>query len=637
LREKKLRIYFIIATILMSFELRAWTEQCAPEFPGQRSCSSSSEAIDQFVLEDDGFAGFIEKYFLEIKSKIKKEIKDEVHLFRHMRGLKADPKKAELEEKYLERVKKYKQLKELYILEASYQQKMEVCFRLKCPTLKTEDLIIERNHYRNLKVLFLVNNPELASQKISDSLGQEDELSDKKLRKILMESSSDYLAVRKDFVSKNNNAHAGLLFFSSFARNQEELEEKQTTALLRRPYLLESLHHHLRSKDGPAPEEEAKHYCRILRLKNRFEKQELIKKVALEAGLIIGPFLFPPLSSIKIGQGLWLARFGLSAKKSEALVGAISYQVISASSGLILVNKVEVQCKRKVAAMLVKSSVEKQKEIDQCYKDLSNEYLLLAVSEAISIGRGLKSGLKLAFPKAAKLADEPGYFSHKLQIRPDQLTSKLRSDGIKSLGKDKSAFVYKTGVNEYSSIYDLEKASRLGTDHKKLTSGYWDYVADVYSKRLKLSEAEVKAFLKSSREMEDRTLLVLKSRAHPANGPPNFTGGAGIVKSSKTEELLPLEKATGFKVPREKGEKVYEVVRLVSTDADNPDHMKEILAQVMAILKTDEKASRAFVFTSKIHQRLYRKLGIPFKVIDKPNSRDVIMEFDISKVDVESL
>jgi hypothetical protein len=621
----------------MSFELRAWTEECSVEFRDQRSCGSSSESIESFVVEDDGFAGFIEKYFLEIKTKVKKEIKEEVHLFRHMRGLKADPQTAELEEKYLKRVKKYKQLKELFILEASYQQKMEVCFRLKCPTLKTEDLILERNHYRSLKVLFLVNNPELASQKISDSLGEEEEVGDKKLRRILMESSSDFLTVRQDFIGKNNNARANLLFFSSMAKNQEDLKEKQTSALLRRPYLLESLYHHLLSQNGSPPEGEAQHYCRILRLKEKYENEEFIKKLALETGLIIGPFLFPPLASVRIGQGLWLARFGLKAKKSKALVGALSSQTASVSTGLILVNKVENQCQRKVAAMVIDASVEKQKEIDQCYKDLSNEYLLLAVSEAITIGRGLKSGLNLAFPKAAKLAGEPGYFTHNLQISPDQLTSKLRNDGIKSLGIEKSAFVYKTGVNEYSSIYDLEKASKLGTDHKKLTSGYWDYVAEVYSKRLKLSESEVKSFLKSSREMEDRTLLVLKSRLHPANGPPSFTGGAGIVKSSKPGELLPLEKATGLKVPREKGEKVYEVVRLVSTDADNPGHMKEILGQVLAIMKKDEKAARVYVFTSKIHQRLYRKLGIPFKVIDRPNSRDVIMEFDISKVDVESL
>jgi hypothetical protein len=327
----------------------------------------------------------------------------------------------------------------------------------------------------------------------------------------------------------------------------------------------------------------------------------------------------------------------MNAKKSKALIGALSSQAASVSTGMILINQVERECKRKASSMVTKASVKKQKEIDQCYEDLSDEYLFLAVSEAISLGRGIRSGLRLAFPKAAKLADKPSYLTAKGQLSPFQLTRQLRNEGLKKLGNDKSAFVFKSGVKEYTGLYDLEKASKLGADHAPLTTKYWDYVADIYSKRLKLSDAEVKGFLKSSREMEDRTLLVLKSKAHPANGPPELTGGAGVVKSREVGELLPLEKATGFKVPREKGDKIYEVVRLVSTDADNPDHMKEILGQVLAVLKKDEGAKKIYVFTSKIHQRLYRKLGIPFKVIDKPNSRDVIMEFDISKFDVEDL
>jgi hypothetical protein len=99
------------------------------------------------------------------------------------------------------------------------------------------------------------------------------------------------------------------------------------------------------------------------------------------------------------------------------------------------------------------------------------------------------------------------------------------------------------------------------------------------------------------------------------------------VTSQKAEELLPLEKATGIKLGRENG-KVAEIVRLTSVSEDNPHLMQDLLKQLAAVSKADPELKKMYVYTSRVHARLYKRFGLPYKEVARPVERDVVIEID---------
>jgi len=98
------------------------------------------------------------------------------------------------------------------------------------------------------------------------------------------------------------------------------------------------------------------------------------------------------------------------------------------------------------------------------------------------------------------------------------------------------------------------------------------------------------------------------------------------VESRKASEPLPLEKATGEKLPRPKGKKIAEVVRLTN-ESDEKELMTELLGELSKLTRQDPDLEVMYVYTSKVHLRLYRQLKIPYKEVGKKHSRDVILEF----------
>ncbi len=100
-----------------------------------------------------------------------------------------------------------------------------------------------------------------------------------------------------------------------------------------------------------------------------------------------------------------------------------------------------------------------------------------------------------------------------------------------------------------------------------------------------------------------------------------------MVESSRSTDLMPFEKATGVKVPRGEG-KVAEIVRLTAASDTNPNLMKDLLSEMAQVIKADPSVKKVYVYTSKVHARLYKRLGITSKQIGEPIDRDVILEID---------
>ena len=184
--------------------------------------------------------------------------------------------------------------------------------------------------------------------------------------------------------------------------------------------------------------------------------------------------------------------------------------------------------------------------------------------------------------------------------------------------------------NELGHVSHLDLSNhaalqRLGVD--QVSGEYWNFVAGIYRQRLNLSEAEIKSFVRSSREFESRTHLVIQSQNLPRNGSTQFQGGVAIVSSRKASELLPFEKATGVRVSREQGQ-IAEIVRLTSAKNDATELMGGLLKEIGAVLQAQPGIKDIYVYTSKIHSRLYRKLGIKHEIQELDNSRDVLIKID---------
>lgn len=195
--------------------------------------------------------------------------------------------------------------------------------------------------------------------------------------------------------------------------------------------------------------------------------------------------------------------------------------------------------------------------------------------------------------------------------------------------------------NKMMAILDLsEKRALQLRNINEAPERYWKHVGEIYRKRLNLTDDEIKSFLETSKSFEPRTKLVMQtSGGGPATG--KIEGGVGIVTSKNPNELLPLEKAMRIKLPREKGQKIAEVVRLTS-DVDKL--MPQLLTQISNITKKDPEITTLYVYTSKIHERLYKSLHIPYEKIEKSyysklpqdllkkvkkNERDVLIQVNV--------
>jgi hypothetical protein len=184
---------------------------------------------------------------------------------------------------------------------------------------------------------------------------------------------------------------------------------------------------------------------------------------------------------------------------------------------------------------------------------------------------------------------------------------------------------------------DLSKLNQVNDPQLlKLPSNYWKYVGEVYSERLNLTPDEIKGFIKSSEAFTDRTKLIVNTKAGVANLDSGFQGGVGVVVSDSASNLLPVEKSIGSYMPRKAGEKVAEIVRLVvSKDVDVEKLSKSLINQASAVILQDSSITTVYIYTSKLHARLYRKLGVRPTNISPQGERDIVIT--LSRKEIEQM
>ena len=138
--------------------------------------------------------------------------------------------------------------------------------------------------------------------------------------------------------------------------------------------------------------------------------------------------------------------------------------------------------------------------------------------------------------------------------------------------------------------------------------------------------------------MQPRTKIIFNTADSQIGSkkPTQFKGGIGVLESKNADELLPIEKSTGKRFPRTPGEKSVEIVRLtVSKDAEKTDLSKELTSAAMNLIVADQSITKAYIYTSKSHAVLYRRMGVPQTRIQTLDERDVYIE--LTRADILEL
>ncbi len=274
---------------------------------------------------------------------------------------------------------------------------------------------------------------------------------------------------------------------------------------------------------------------------------------------------------------------------------------------------------------------------------------LSAYQECIDIRESLRSAVMLSFLPVQTVSQLPMLMA-KLKILerahhilPRTVTSYKEfkekiSKASQLVGSGKVAgTITKSKDNNVFTIIDTSKASTVnGVKVDKYAHDYFNFVEEVFKKRVKLKEGELDSFIDSSKSMVNRTYILTKTKEVPTLTRNTFDGGMAMVMSRNVDEALPLEKATGFVIPRTPGKTSIEISRVaISKEAKkskDENIFQDLFQQAMRLVASNKDIDNLYVFTSKGHKRLYKEIGINGEVIHTPSERDVIIR--ITKEDV---
>ena len=87
-------------------------------------------------------------------------------------------------------------------------------------------------------------------------------------------------------------------------------------------------------------------------------------------------------------------------------------------------------------------------------------------------------------------------------------------------------------------------------------------------------------------------------------------------------------------MPRKSGQKVAEIVRLVvSKDVDVEKLSKSLINQASAVILQDPSITKVYIYTSKLHGRLYRKMGVKPTNVLPQGERDIVITLSRSEIE----
>jgi hypothetical protein len=267
-------------------------------------------------------------------------------------------------------------------------------------------------------------------------------------------------------------------------------------------------------------------------------------------------------------------------------------------------------------------------EFRDCQKNLGEKIFLSELGLVVAGTSNISVSALKFLSKAAPVMKTPQVLVQEVKSA-NEISGYIYKNGLDELKKGQVGLEFATKDSGVFSIMDLSAIAKSSNSTvQKIPEDYWRYVGNIYSERLNLTKDEIESFIKSSVEMSPRTKLVLNTEKSPLTGNMKINGGVGIVQAQKTQELLPLEKATGIRIDKKPNEKIVEIVRLtVGKDVEAEKMSTALITQATSLIVQDKSISRVFIFTSKVHARLYKRMGIPVDKIKDIDKRDVVIEF----------
>lgn len=349
--------------------------------------------------------------------------------------------------------------------------------------------------------------------------------------------------------------------------------------------------------------------------------------IAIDAGILIVPLVAGPLG-LEAGMAARLAVWGLRANEVRKITAgaAMIFEVGLVAKDRLNITELEKECRRKETVLFAKATASALQEMESCREKLGEELFL----SNLSLVPGGLLPLKLLTKPVAP-------FMARTAASSDEISLTLYQRGLNDLKTGQAAVEFKTQKNGVFTVMDLgDLKSTNDPAMKKIPEDYWRYVAGIYNERLNLTPKEIEGFIESSLQMSPRTKLIINTEKSALNGDKRIKGGVGIVEAASPGDLLPFEKATGVRVQKKPNEKIAEIVRLTVGKEQNAVQLSEDLVnQAVNLIRNDKEISRTFIFTSKVHARLYRRMGIPAEKIKNLDDRDVMIELtreDLDKI-----
>lgn len=516
-----------------------------------------------------------------------------------------------------------------------YTNKINIC-RGQCSAQTRVEFEKEIQQAQSLKMSLLSKRPILASSQMEELLVEnfDKDISLDTFKKQLKNSYVDYFKTLTDEIKRIdgflNPVHKDYDFLISSRKITQEARQKsfldkvsQTTE--NQESFINDLLQELNWTEEVQDPQQRFLACHYFKKHQDDLRNKKIISVATDTALIVGPFIVGP--AFRLGawglRGTNLLKWGV-AKESAARVSSLSLRALSGT--MIVDSTVKLRDKKKACEKKLANFYQSSNRYDYYdYKDCVSDYQKdLAFSYIEAGALGLDGSIRLV-----KSLDYLKRFDRKKKVFHTRDFSELKH--TLSQYPINGPRVGETGVRlrtqERGDFYVFNVgAANKSKDFSKVSDDYWDFVADIYNERLNLGDEEIKSFIKSSKQMADRTTLILNTKKGKID---KMNGGVALVASTKKAEQMPFEKATGFSVPREEGKRVAEIVRL-SVGQRDPKLMHELLDLLKSSVAGERDIDRLYVYTSKKHARLYRKLGVPLKEIEA-NDRDVVFEINVEE------
>lgn len=529
-------------------------------------------------------------------------------------------------------------------------KRLNMCFN-SCSAYRRVELEKEIESLQHLKISLLAKSPILASRETENLITKklEKNYNDNKLseneieyfkeddiKKSLVSGYSTYLSTIKNKIddsnrfinptreqyqfSKNGREEVKDLRFSHFFEMINDVGDVDDQSLSE---VLSNVDWQQEINDPVHGQNACHFYIENLRYLDKQKNIELVK----DGVMFTAPFLLGP--GVRLGaiglRGVGLLKWGMRGIGAEKVIQASG----SVLSGVYFLNSISDLEDKKTDCDKIYSQFQLSKnKIDyenyiECTEDFADAQAL-ALLEVSVVGAESIRSLKASLNFAKSYDDKRLIYEVKdfddLQVKLSKLKiggNQFSETGLRLKGVD-------------NDLYALNLTNAKKVDALRFVGDdYWNFVAGIYSKRLNLSQEEISSFVKSSRAMSDRTTLVLNTKA---NSTSEFRGGVALVTSKNGDELMPFEKATGFKVQREKGKRVAEIVRLtVDEKTGDQELMKKLMYTLCSSVKGEKDINKLYVYTSKVHGRLYKRLGIPMKEVHKTD-RDIIYEINVNDI-----